>query len=916
MRSGWLGDRGRVPTVLAMALLAFASGAPHAAAQQASQHIFFIDPARSHVEILPGDLEPFTPFSGLSFQLGPLFQSLKVPFAAPGAAGGTGATLPDGSTSDGLRAPLAGQLLVTIDRSAAGVPEFLSVFRRRTVIEVGTSGAWLPGPPSDPTTPADGDVAVAFGDPAAGLGGRGVLRDVILSLEGGEVLRAAGGSRFEFFPSMPARAENGILDFETSLPGLDGRVFLFRDQRAFNQSFENAVLEEVGGGVLELTIPLEFWVTVAPRLLGAGLPMSVDLLLGVHIVASTERPTEALVPAAVSLRSPPVAPIEIASLSQPAFGGSAPIPLLAAVLGLLLLLGWVLVRRPAANRDPERVALLTVALLFVFLVVCPDPASMESEVAETSTGNISGTQEATCTKGGESEGTAPGADLFQSTSLFTDEAECGVMTRPEGAFNGTPMVSSVCDLDNKVESVDPTRCEVDVQARFDYTPGVPGGLPVFAWFEFRTHTLGDGVSATGTASVSCPGGESADLPPNERRQVALNPNGGSCDVTYTGEAQKSSLTSGSAAFAVSFDPLDNDCRSAAQCAPGECCDAQERCVSCPGASCEHDAQAFFYTIDGEIDRSLGCSGCGTVTDGTGCCTEDADCADGLVCAIEPGGLEGQCLTPEERDAPRATALVEGFDEFFSPQEVKNTDPISATASLALPLNAGGTNRGFGEVFASTATSTMGVQVEVERNAPGGGLMAAEGSNSLAFRVTDTLDPNATGDVPVEIQAAWDGFLSIEGGPFAGFPNVGVIVQTPAASFRDGIALDEVSGEVVDQGFQDFTREVFEITDQSSGDETRFHLNVQEFVETALSRNETSRIQISFFAEVGLSPDPLAGSSTGTAAFLDTLTWEVVSLDPDVTVEPILSPEPLAELGLLVGAAAILLEARRRRRGRR
>ena len=151
-----------IPTCVRCVLLAF-SLLPATAVAEVIE--FVIDPTRSHIEVAPGN-EIFIP-------LGQPLISVTIPAVAPSS--GTGAMLPDGTTSDGLVTSLEGSIVSDLDDAFASI----RIIGRRSSIRLGESGSWLPGPPSAPTTPTAGEIAVEFSDATTLLSGSAVLRDTM-----------------------------------------------------------------------------------------------------------------------------------------------------------------------------------------------------------------------------------------------------------------------------------------------------------------------------------------------------------------------------------------------------------------------------------------------------------------------------------------------------------------------------------------------------------------------------------------------------------------------------------------------------------------------------------------------------------------------------------------------------------------
>jgi len=251
---------------------------------------FAIDPVQSTIQIVPGS------GSRLTLQVGTA-TNLAVPLAAPTT--GTPGTLPDGSTSDGLRTSLGGNLFIDVSDTLST----LELIGRRAVVQLQTSGSWLPGPPTATATPTAGQLAIALSDAMTGLIGNVVIRQGVMSAGSGGValpLTAGAAAGTFHFPAGCAvgacaklRVEDAIAD-ASSNQGFGSRLGVPRRAPVGNASGTVGTLQSLGGGQFKVTLPINVAVTLTNGDIGGGLPLSLDLALTGQIVAVPEPSAVAL----------------------------------------------------------------------------------------------------------------------------------------------------------------------------------------------------------------------------------------------------------------------------------------------------------------------------------------------------------------------------------------------------------------------------------------------------------------------------------------------------------------------------------------------------------------------------------------------------------------------------------------------
>lgn len=263
-----------VVRVVGAALLAFL-GADHARADECV--VFHVDPARSWVRV--GES------SGVGVYLGPGLQTSAAPFESqigrlPGVSALSQTGLP--GTPDGLGTRIEGRLLAIFVPNASA-PTGLSLSPYATMLRLAPSGTWRPGTPDDPTTPAS--AALAF---VAGAGG---FESMLLV-----ALRRTAFQIRGFFPIPASRVldsagvtlhlQGGEVSVGTGTP-----VSVFGSGALIEEGFyigsvSGGLLEDLGAGEKQITLPLDFNVSLDPQDFG-GIPASGSLSLDGQIVATT-----------------------------------------------------------------------------------------------------------------------------------------------------------------------------------------------------------------------------------------------------------------------------------------------------------------------------------------------------------------------------------------------------------------------------------------------------------------------------------------------------------------------------------------------------------------------------------------------------------------------------------------------------
>jgi hypothetical protein len=215
--------------------------------------------------------------SGIVFDFplaaGPIF----VPFEAQGDPASLGADL-------------RGQIFVDVTIA----PPFGSTIRLSgpdaALATPGHSGSWLPGIPDAPSTAAPAQLGVSFDDPVTGFSGSAALRgsSVETSTPIALVMTEQSPGVFSFpdtdaAASWPARS--GAVDFETNMPGFQGRFHLDDAAPGFTLPAGGGRFEQLPDGLNRLTLPLDIETHAVGSLFGIALPGEIEIQLEGTLVA-------------------------------------------------------------------------------------------------------------------------------------------------------------------------------------------------------------------------------------------------------------------------------------------------------------------------------------------------------------------------------------------------------------------------------------------------------------------------------------------------------------------------------------------------------------------------------------------------------------------------------------------------------
>jgi hypothetical protein len=248
-------------------LLVVLLGLLAATPSRATFQLFTVDPTRSFVAIAAG--------SGLSIDLGSL-AAVSLPFSSQlgVVADVTGATLPDGTTSDGFRTSVSGQVLADV------TPTTIRFYSQQTLLVAGVSGSWQTGPPATRATPANAQLAVHIADDLFARTGNAALRDAAFTYSSPAIALTPDGS---FDAAQSLRAAAGEIDFRILLSGLSGRDFL--SNATTPNGAGTGSLKQKGKSerlVIPLDLPLDFALV--------GSPFDIDARLTGQIVATIPEP--------------------------------------------------------------------------------------------------------------------------------------------------------------------------------------------------------------------------------------------------------------------------------------------------------------------------------------------------------------------------------------------------------------------------------------------------------------------------------------------------------------------------------------------------------------------------------------------------------------------------------------------------
>ncbi len=548
---------------------------------------FRIDASQSYLQIESG--------SQISVPLGIGFGTVVMALEAP--TNGSGHVLPGGVTSDGLRTSLGGHVLADV----ADTWDAIRVIRRRTSIELGNSGSWLPGVPANPGAAAFGELAIAYADAGIAAGGSAVLRETTLSLgSDADVALTPGPPTSYTFPAgcsvgdCPVfRLEDAMLDSDTSLGPLPREGLRETEPLASPPGTTGALLE-LPDGRYQLTVPIALTQTLSAERIGSGVPLSIDLVASGQIVAVPEPTRRA--------------------------------GWIAALLGLLL----VARRRALAM-------LAAVALLGAGCVMLPHP-----DVGETFFSGIT-----TCFDQNLLATKDNGAEVIGDF----DDPNCalfGFMGNVAGVdFTLYPYVTySPSDADTFRNilvgvSVDPvmnfsTAFELRHSASFttSYLPRSSGSLDPQLWVKAKAFGLGSALGEPAGGSLALQLGTPRTVPVDGQTYFYdLDPQGGSIGFDAVAMTERIAGMLGYQGLAISYGIRSQVCNAHQQClalggmnpycTPWGCTDGSG------GAPCEHDSQC--QRAAGYFCNSMGQCAKGEV--GDACDPDEGDCADANECGI-------------------------------------------------------------------------------------------------------------------------------------------------------------------------------------------------------------------------------------------------------------------------------------------
>jgi hypothetical protein len=258
------------PRLLLVSLAAALAFLDAGAARALPTH-FVLDPARSSFAVT-GELR-----LDLGLSAGPIVAPLASQVGTPGAVGGL---LPDGSTSDGTVTSLSGAL--ESDLVLGPGPGTLRILSGDPAIA--ESGAWFPSA-ADPGVPESAQLGFAFDDGTGALAGQTAMRGATL-----------GAASFllqltDVGPGQKALVAGSFVSWQVGGVVLDVTSTLGTFQRTLpplllDGDVSGGTLEDLGGGVHELTLPIALMASFEPGDLGLGLPLFLDLAFTGELVAT------------------------------------------------------------------------------------------------------------------------------------------------------------------------------------------------------------------------------------------------------------------------------------------------------------------------------------------------------------------------------------------------------------------------------------------------------------------------------------------------------------------------------------------------------------------------------------------------------------------------------------------------------
>lgn len=193
------------------------------------------------------------------------------------AAGAAGATIGDGSTSDGRRTSLTGS--VEIDQTG----DVLQILGAELTPDI--SGSWVP---EFGLFASNAQLAGAFVDPTYGIGAELAIRFGELELVGAVLKTSVLANSIQIGADSVASARftQGGIDYRTV--GTFGEAFGTPPiPQAFSvTSLAGGALVETSPGQGELTLPLTASLVLAPEVFPVGLPLTVQLDFSGELVAT------------------------------------------------------------------------------------------------------------------------------------------------------------------------------------------------------------------------------------------------------------------------------------------------------------------------------------------------------------------------------------------------------------------------------------------------------------------------------------------------------------------------------------------------------------------------------------------------------------------------------------------------------
>lgn len=584
-----------------------------------------VAPAESRLELASGEID-LTLAPGWSVLL-PIQPQAGEPGTTPG-------TLPGGGQSNGLETSLAGAVLAEIDAA----PTQLDLHPTGTEFSADDSGTWAPASGGGSGVGL-ADAAFLVEDALLGIDFAGALRGVEGSLEGSLALTPDGPDAWTAAGNIDLHLSEGVLDFDSAIPGLSGSGPLATGGPAIASATVTGGRYEIVNGVGRLSLPF----TTDPFVLfasdvGGAVPLSFTATLEGTVVAY---------------------------LPEPGMG-----------TGLLFGVGALSAlsrrrrsrdrrrsRRPLTPRERTTLQCGVLALLLLGLLeaACSDPRTIiESNCDNTDLVSSYDTFQDNLQCGTvevDTDGAAPPEGSDAGCATPGDDSAPGVLastTTPapggdaivEASVTRTDEVTQVVCSHDLAAALGPgaTQCTAETRRSMttDIDPSVPVGTQLYFYVSARTLVLGPGAADPFAAGVSvdCPGEAPQTVPlTGESTAIGFQHTGMSpvvCEVVGS-ITQSSTAAAGQTAHQLTFEigqcptngscSLDRDCPLGSNCVGSQCSDGSA------GASClvasDCDASAPICYTDGTCRAGILGSACEV----------DRHCASGLVCTA------GSCVDP-------------------------------------------------------------------------------------------------------------------------------------------------------------------------------------------------------------------------------------------------------------------------------